>query len=232
MKKTTLISTLLLSIALSSSNAQAETSKETNVGFLSGAIAGASIGGPIGFFIGGVSGALLGEQVGKANKLDEVTNKLAIQKQDYQNIHQQLEIVQQKAQQVETQLINNAEWMTQGLTLNLMFATNSTELSATDLGMIERLSNILREFPELTLKLDGYADPRGKEIDNMKLSQQRTKTVEKAFQAHGIDVSRVISEAHGETTATANIDNSDSYAMERRVSINFLTVEKSTLAQN
>jgi len=232
MKKTTLISTLLLSIALSSSTVKAEASKEENVGFFSGAIAGAAVGGPLGFIIGGASGAILGEQVAKANKLDEVKNELAIQQQDYKEIHQQLEVVQQKAQEVEKQLINNAEWMTQGLTLNLMFATNSTELSTTDLGLIKRLSNILREFPELTLKLDGYADPRGNELDNMKLSQKRAKAVEVAFQEQGIAPSRVITEAHGETRITSDIDDSDSYAMERRVSINFLTVEKSTLAQN
>ena len=122
--------------------------------------------------------------------------------------------------------------MTQGLTLNLMFATNSTELSSTDLSLIKRLSNILQEFPELALKLDGYADPRGKEIDNMKLSEQRTQAVEIAFQAQGLDTSRVLSEAHGESTTTTNIDGLDGYAMERRVSINFVTIQKATLAQN
>ncbi len=232
MKKAALVTSILLGFSFNTSIVKADASTEENVGFFSGAIAGAAIGGPIGFIVGGVAGALTGDQVHKANQLDEVKVQLNEQLDENQNIQQQLVELKQGAQQIKSSLASSAEWLTQGLTLNLMFTTNSTELSDNDHHMIARVSKIVGQYPELKILLDGYADPRGTDDSNMKLSEARTKAVEQAFEAQGIVKSRLIIKAHGESKATAQSGDLDGYAMDRRVSVNFFTAEQVAVAQN
>jgi len=232
MKKTALVTALVLGFSLNITSVKAEATTEENLGFFSGAIAGAAVGGPIGFIVGGVAGALTGNQVHKANQLDETKVKLSEQLNQNQEIQQQLAELQQGAQQIKSSLSSSAEWLTQGLTLNLMFTTNSAELSQNDHLMISRVSKIVTQHPELKVLLDGYADPRGSNESNMTLSEARTKAVEQAFDAQGISSSRLIINAHGETKATNQSGNLDAYAMDRRVSVNFLRAEEVSIAQN
>lgn len=232
MKKAALVTALVLGISLNTTLVKAEASTEENIGFFSGAIAGAAVGGPIGFFVGGVAGALTGNQVHKANQLDETKIKLSEQLDQNQEIQQQLTELQHGAQQIKSSLASSAEWLTQGLTLNLMFTTNSAELSQNDHLMISRVSKIVTQHPELKVLLDGYADPRGSDETNMTLSEARTRAVEQAFDAQGVSSSRLIIKAHGESKATTQSGNLDAYAMDRRVSVNFLLAEEVSLAQN
>ena len=232
MKKAALVTALVLGFSFNTATAKAEASTEENVGFFSGAIAGAAVGGPIGFIVGGVIGALTGDQVNKANQLDEAKIKLSEQLNENQQIQQQLVELQQGAQDIKSSLTSSAEWLKQGLTLNLMFTTNSAELSDNDHLMISRLSKIVTQHPELKILLDGYADPRGSDESNMTLSEARTKAVEQAFAAQGVSSSRLVMRAHGESKASAKSDNLDAYAMDRRVSVNFITAEDATIAQN
>lgn len=232
MKKAALVTAIVLGFSFNTALVKAEASTEENVGFFSGAIAGAAVGGPIGFFVGGVAGALTGDQVHKANQLDETKIKLSEQLDENQEIQQQLVELQQGAQQIKSSLTSSAEWLTQGLTLNLMFTTNSAELSQNDHLMISRISKIVTQHPELKVLLDGYADPRGSDESNMTLSKARAKAVEQAFAAQGVSSLRLVITAHGESKATTQSGNLDDYAMDRRVSVNFLTAEEVTVAQN
>ncbi len=232
MKKAALITTLVIGFSFNTGIVKADASTGVNVGFFSGAVAGAAVGGPIGFIVGGITGVLTGDQVHKANQLDKVKLKLSEQLSENQNIHQQLVELKQGAQQIKSSLSSSAEWLSQGLTLNLMFTTNSAELSANDHHMIARLSKIVNQYPELKIILDGYADPRGSDELNMKLSEARTKAVEKALELQGVSSSRLIINAHGESKATAQSGDLDAYAMDRRVSVNFFTAEQVSVAQN
>jgi outer membrane protein OmpA-like peptidoglycan-associated protein len=236
MKKSTLITTLVLSMTLTTANVNAKGKTEENVGFFSGAIAGAAVGGPIGFIFGGAIGAFTGNQVSKANQLDQATAELSSEKRLVSEMQEQIERLNSTVETLpsneSSQSSNDVEWITEGLTLNLMFTTNSSKLSANDENMIKRLSSVLNEYPGLNIKLDGYADPRGNEETNMKLSAQRIESVESAFEKYGISANRLNIKAHGESKADQQIIDLDAYAMERRVSIHFYNAEESTVAQN
>jgi len=229
MKKSTLTAAIILAFTFNTGAVKAEASTEGNVGFFSGAVAGAAVGGPIGFIVGGVVGSLTGEQVHKANELEE---QLAKQQDENSLIQEELAAAKQDSMQFSSQQADGSDWITQGLTLNLMFTTNSAELSESDNHMIERLAGILNEYPELNVRLDGYADPRGDEVNNMKLSKARTEAVEQAFDSLGISASRLTIQAHGESKATEETGDLDAYAMDRRVSVNFFTAEDVSVAQN
>ncbi|MET1253676.1 OmpA family protein [Aliikangiella maris] len=226
MKKMTIISTLVITSVFHSFSANAASSKEENIGFASGAIAGAAIGGPVGFIIGGVTGLLVGEQVEKANQVDEITNQLAQSNQREQALKQQVSSLNS-----EMALLAEAEQVTlpEGLTLNLMFTTNSAELSDLDHKNIAQLASILIENPQLTVQLDGYADPRGSKADNLKLSQHRVDAVKQALQSFGVNQDQLVSAAHGEIDYGTPTTNNDNYALARKVSINFIQSHSSEL---
>jgi sortase system peptidoglycan-associated protein len=232
MKKMTITAALLLTATMTSGFAKADASKEENIGFISGALSGAAVGGPIGFIVGGVSGVLMGEQVEKANQVDKVQAELLSQKQAYQLIEQQLDNAHQEISAAEERIQTEAQWLTEGLTLNMMFSTNSSTLSTNDKEIIERVATVLAEFPELSIHLDGYADPRGDEQSNLQLSHSRTSAVRNAFIAMGISEERLTSQAHGESMVTVSENDLDGYAMERRVSINFSANGMTSVAQN
>ena len=244
MKKTLLASTIIailaanVSAALASNNSSANTdsktspSKEENIGFFSGALSGALIGGPIGFIVGGISGVLIGEQVDKANQLDEVEQRLAEKNDENEMINQQIAALETQISSSTVEAMKAADWITQGLTLNLMFTTSSTELSHNDRQMINRLSSLLNEYPDLNIRLDGHSDARGDEDFNMALSEARTKAVEQVFSTNGIDATRLNISAHGEAESSELTTSLDNYAMDRRVSIQFYTKEVTAVAQN
>jgi len=231
MKKTLLASTICAILAFNASTATAESSEEENVGFLAGALSGALLGGPVGFVIGGISGVVMGEQVNKANQVERMEQQLLVEQDENQAISTKVEQLEAQISTSTSQAMKAADWITEDLTLNLMFTTGSTKLSANDLQMVTRLSKLLTEYPELNIRLNGYSDIRGDEESNMALSESRTRVVEQAFADNGIDSTRLNITAHGEAESSSTT-NPDDYAMDRRVSINFYTPSSSTVAQN
>ncbi len=222
MKKLTIVAATILALGLTTSNLQAkEASTEQNVGFFSGALAGAAIGGPIGFIIGGVSGALMGEQVEKANQVEGLEMKISQQSQLNSGLIQELDTLQASIEQTTEMLDVKTQFLTHELTLNLMFQSNSSELADKDIALVDRVSGILTDFPELNIQLDGYADPVGNPEDNLSLSYNRTSSVKAAFESLGINSNRIQMNSHGESLTSIDIQDTDSYALERRVSINF-----------
>ena len=231
MKKAIVISALVATSFLSINSAKAEVSEEVNIGFASGAATGAALGGPIGFIIGGTVGVLLGDQVDKANQMEEVAANLANAESREQQLKKELAMMQENLA-IETTQSNSAQWVTEGLTLNLMFTTNSAALSDADLVNIERISDVMTQFSELSLKLDGYTDPRGSQKDNLKLSQKRVDSVIAAFERFGVSADRLVGIAHGEVAGFSNNESPDVFAMARKVSVNFITRSHQQVAQN
>jgi outer membrane protein OmpA-like peptidoglycan-associated protein len=247
MKKLILITALIATTSISSQPVFAEaskksSSKEENIGFAAGALTGAAAGGPIGLIIGATLGAIFGNEVKKADSFEQA---LVQSKVEQKQLQLALQVEQSQHQQLQAQqAINGSQsnfedvsWVTGGLNLNLLFTTNSADLSDSDLINIEQVAFMLSQHPQLNLELDGYADPRGNSADNLKLSQMRIDSVKQAFIELGIDDNRILTTAHGEMQGLDSHDNSlivdiDSYALARKVSVNFANQSQSQLAQN
>lgn len=231
MKKAIAITALVTAVALGSNSAKAEASKEENIGFASGAIAGAAVGGPIGFIVGAVTGVLVGEQVEQANKLEGVEAELANAVKTEKQLKKELAMIQETIEYQQTSAVE-ADWLTEGLTMNVMFTTDSSALSDADIATIRKLSTVLKEFPDLKIKLDGYSDPRGSKKHNFILSQNRVDAVKNTFEKFGITAERLLTTAHGEIEGQDSTDNLDAYAMARKVSVNFTSEPVDRVAQN
>ena len=69
------------------------------------------------------------------------------------------------------------------------------------------------------LSLEGYADPRGTDTYNMKLSERRVKAVRDALVSGGVDANRVRIGARGEQNRNCSENTEDCFQKNRRVEV-------------
>ncbi|WP_237444671.1 OmpA family protein [Sinobacterium norvegicum] len=210
-----LASSLLVGQAQAASNTTAL--KQGSV-FFGAAAVGAVAGGPVGFIIGAIAGGYLGEQIKTADELPAVNNALAETQHELMWTEQALVDSQQ---QLSSEVARNnelAETALDQLQLALLFTTGGSLLSEQDIDRLEQLSVFLTEHPQLSVRLDGYADPRGSAEFNQQLSEQRVASVQALLTAFKIESNRIETVSHGDSQAELS-DNSDNYAMDRLVTV-------------
>ena len=83
------------------------------------------------------------------------------------------------------------------------FDNNSETLRGDYIPYIQDLVQILNQFPEAKVMLEGWASTVGKANYNKQLSMRRAEAVEKAFINNRIDASRIITSFRGEDTASS-----------------------------
>ena len=85
-------------------------------------------------------------------------------------------------------------------------------------------------MPDIRVQLDGFADERGDADYNHALSKKRVDHVRDLLVAAGVDPARISVSAHGEVAAAG--PTTDSFALERRVSLTLFIENAPSLAAN
>ena len=75
----------------------------------------------------------------------------------------------------------------------------------------------LNTNPTVSIELSGHTDNIGSGADNMKLSDDRAKSVVEYLTGKGISASRLTAKGYGETKPVAANDTEEGRAMNRRV---------------
>ena len=119
--------------------------------------------------------------------------------------------------------------MLDGLEGNVLFRTGSAEITPEIAHQIQVLAQAVAKSPDLKVRVDGYADPRGSDDENMKLSQARADAVRDLFLAAGINEDVLEVNAYGKTQSVAL--DSDGYALERRVRLTLQAHDEASVAQ-
>lgn len=84
-------------------------------------------------------------------------------------------------------------------TEDILFLLNKYEIRDAEQNKIDDIVKIMKEYPEATLTVSGYADKStGKPKYNMELSKKRAEIVTQAIIAAGIDPSRITTEYFGD----------------------------------
>ncbi|MFN0200026.1 MAG: sodium-translocating pyrophosphatase [Bacteroidia bacterium] len=117
----------------------------------------------------------------------------------------------------KNQAINKKTWFDFD---NLLFDTGKSTLQAASMEQLKNVSEIMKAYPNVNIKLGGYTDNQGKPEANLKLSGERAKSVLAELQKLGVDAKRLASEGYGQEHNVAPNDTEEGRAKNRRISIN------------
>lgn len=213
MKKAIVLSSVLCLAASTSVYAGSTATEAKQAGvFFGSTIAGAVIGGPVGMMLGAASGVWLDHQIDKADQLLDSDEHLAVARDRIDDLTVQLA-------QVQSSSAEYAQLALEQLQLEMLFKTGESDLAPTGIQRLSFLAKFMNEHPELSIRLDGYSDPRGDAGYNLALSGARVAAVAEQLLAFGLDETRVSTFSHGATLSQSQEGDYDSYALDRMVSI-------------
>lgn len=219
------------------------------LGFVSGAVIGAFAAGPIGAVVGAGLGAWLGNRVHRASDAKKAEAQVAVLESDKSELQtEKSALLTEKTQLAETNISlsaklddlsqkiqtaqtakDDASEVLDGLQGDVLFRTGSAEITADIAHQIQVLAQAVTKSPELKIRVDGYADPRGAIDTNMKLSQDRANAVRDLLLASGVGEDALEVNAYGKSQSTA--EDNDGYALERRVRLTLKMESGAAVAQ-
>jgi K(+)-stimulated pyrophosphate-energized sodium pump len=101
----------------------------------------------------------------------------------------------------------------------LLFETGKSTLKPESQEQLKNVSEILKAYPAVKIKLGGYTDNTGDSNANLKLSSDRAKAVEEELVKMGIDTERIDSEGYGDQYPVGDNSTEEGRAKNRRISI-------------
>lgn len=84
------------------------------------------------------------------------------------------------------------------LVRNVFYEFDKADLTANSCEALDRLTNMLKENPHVTIELAAHCDYRGNDQYNLNLSQRRAESVVKYLTEHGIAADRLTAVGYGE----------------------------------
>jgi outer membrane protein OmpA-like peptidoglycan-associated protein len=232
MKKTVLTTSLAIALNISAMSVIADdnfSSNEENLGNIStlkegasfgiGSIIGGLVAGPIGVMAGAIGGVTLGQELVKADKYEEVNTQMDMANSELKANQLEIIALKNQLQIAQQQQIRLHELAMTNLEFQVMFRTGNDELNQYTQKKLDDLAAFLNENQELSIRLHGYADPRGTEEYNNVLSMYRAINVQNGLESRGVDPSRIERQYYGAEQSTAQKGDIDAYALERRVTI-------------
>lgn len=209
MRNWKLLSVLLLCMAVvfSSCGTWSNTAKGTAIGVGGGAAVGAGVGAIagntalgsiIGAAVGGTAGALIGKKMDKQKK----------------------ELEASLPEEAVVESINEGEALKVTFDSGILFATNSSTVSAASKSALRNLATSLNANPDTDIKIVGHTDSTGKVDYNQTLSEKRAKSVyDYLMEDQGISSSRMTFEGKGIHEPVADNATPEGRAKNRRVEI-------------
>jgi outer membrane protein OmpA-like peptidoglycan-associated protein len=83
---------------------------------------------------------------------------------------------------------------------NIYYDFNKSAIRKSDAGELQALADILKKYPDLTIELTSHTDTRGSDEYNMELSARRSESSKDYLVLLGVNESRIITKAAGEST--------------------------------
>ena len=85
------------------------------------------------------------------------------------------------------------------LVRNVFYEFDKADLTPESTAALDRLTNMLKENPNVTIELAAHCDYRGNDDYNLRLSQRRAESVVRYLTEHGIEAERLTAKGYGET---------------------------------
>lgn len=114
---------------------------------------------------------------------------------------------------------NNGNNLVVVLSQDLLFATNSTQVSGASQNELRIVANSLNQYPNTTVNVIGHTDNVGDASFNQGLSERRAQAVSAILMGGGVSPSRIRSIGAGENNPVASNLNASGRQANRRVEI-------------
>jgi outer membrane protein OmpA-like peptidoglycan-associated protein len=178
----------------------------TGVGAAAGAGLGQAIGGDteatlIGAGIGALVGGLAGGSIGRYMDNQEAAMR------------------QQLAYTESASVQRQAETLAVTFKSDLLFDVGSSAIKPGGLDELNRVAQVLNQYPQTTILIAGHTDSTGAEDMNQRLSEQRAQSVKNSLMGQGVDATRMNTIGFGETKPVADNNTQAGQQLNRRVEI-------------
>jgi OOP family OmpA-OmpF porin len=118
------------------------------------------------------------------------------------------------APDTRNKMLTQNKWVTHGI----LFDVNSATIKPESYGTLKEMANVMKENPDLKVKIIGHTDADGKDADNLDLSKRRAAAVKTALaKEFAIDESRMETDGKGEGEPIDKNDTPAGKANNRRV---------------
>lgn len=209
MKKSILFA-IVMAIAVTGCMPQTNTQKGGVYGAAGGAAAGAGLGQAIGrntksTLVGAAIGAAVGG-LGGAGVGSMMDN-------------QERDMRQAVAQSEAASIKREGDLLAISLKGDVTFDTNSSIVRPGLYSEIDRVSNVIKKYPDTVIMIEGHTDSKGSEAYNMDLSRRRADAVKDLFIDRGVAPSRLEIAAYGESKPVATNETESGRQLNRRVEI-------------
>lgn len=105
---------------------------------------------------------------------------------------------------------------------DLTFATGSANINGETGVEVDNVAAILKAYPNVKVRVEGYTDNTGDAAANMKLSQARAEAVKGRLIAQGINGSRIEAKGYGQNNPVASNNTEEGKAENRRTEIRII----------
>jgi outer membrane protein OmpA-like peptidoglycan-associated protein len=128
-----------------------------------------------------------------------------------------------RSRQLETQLKElDAKKTARGLVITLgdvLFDTGQAQMKAGGMRGVQKLADVLKEYPQRNVLVEGFTDSVGASDYNQGLSDRRAQAVRTVLLDSGVGAERITNRGYGETFPVATNSTASGRQLNRRVEI-------------
>lgn len=173
-----------------------------------GAAIGAAIGTAAGFFVGD-------------GELDEILGTAAVGAALGAGVGLYMDKQQKELEQIDEIDVERVDEETLRINFDsdILFAVDSAVLSQASMDSLDEFAQVMRNYPQTAILIQGYTDSTGSEQYNQQLSERRARAVFNHLALREVEPARMAAIGYGEGYPVADNATPDGRAQNRRVSI-------------
>ena len=147
---------------------------------------------------------------------------ITAQSRGYITLHEEAELMAEQNQLTKDIFLSKIE-VGQSVKLNsVLFEKGTAELIPASFPELDRLIDFLHENPTLVIELGGHTSNEGNQDLNLKLSEDRVKSVKSYLVSKGMTANRIEIKAYGSTKPLVKNDTEENRKLNRRVEFTIL----------
>ncbi len=196
----------------------------TGVGAAVGAGLGQAIGHStsatlIGAAAGAAAGGLTGAAIGNYMDKQEASMRKALADSEAASIQRENQVL---AQAESSSTKKSVDVLTVTFKSDFLFTVNSATLEPGAYDELERVAQVLNQYPQTTIRISGHTDSTGSADYNQKLSERRAQAVKTALAGMGVDPARMTTIGYGKSKPIVSNNTESGRQQNRRVEIRII----------